>query len=261
VTDRDIAEAGTILRVLAGSTVHGTAVPGSDRDEMGIAIPPREYVMGLRTFEQWVYRTAVDGARSGVEDTEGTIYDLRKWTRLAAAGNPSMLLPLFVNGPCLLTVEPEGHQLRAHAGLFVSKHAGHRFLGYLQSQRQKLLGERGNRTNRPELVAEHGYDSKFAYHAVRLGYQGVEFLTTGRLQLPMPEPIRVVLLAIRGGGYTLTDVVDAIAGYEAALGQLVSDANTAIPRMADMGAASRLMVDLHESWWARHSGRNPDAPA
>ena len=51
MTDRDIAEAGTILRVLAGSTVHGTSLPGdSDRDEMGIAITPKTHVLGLRIF-------------------------------------------------------------------------------------------------------------------------------------------------------------------------------------------------------------------
>lgn len=46
----------------------------------------------------------------------------------------------------------------------------------------------GAQTNRPELVAEHGYDTKFAMHALRLGAQGVELLTTGRITLPVPVP-------------------------------------------------------------------------
>lgn len=30
-----------------------------------------------------------------------------------------------------------------------------------------MTGESGAHTNRPELVAEHGYDSKYAMHALR----------------------------------------------------------------------------------------------
>ena len=36
------------------------------------------------------------------------------------------------------------------------------------------------RVNRPELIAAHGYDTKYAGHVLRLGYQGIEFLETGR---------------------------------------------------------------------------------
>ena len=37
-------------------------------------------------------------------------------------------------------------------------------------------------------------------HAARLGYQGIELLETGRLTLPMPEPERSRVMAIRTGG-------------------------------------------------------------
>ncbi len=51
-----------------------------------------------------------------------------------------------------------------------------------------MTGRTGARTNRPELVAAHGYDRKYAMHALRLRVQGVELLTTGRVSLPVPEP-------------------------------------------------------------------------
>ena len=63
---REIAERFIILRCLVGSGVHGTAVEGQDdRDEMGICIEPPEYVVGLRRFEQYIYRTQPEGERSG----------------------------------------------------------------------------------------------------------------------------------------------------------------------------------------------------
>jgi hypothetical protein len=68
-------------------------------------------------------------------------------------------------------------ELIANAHRFVSRLAASRFLGYLQSQRAAMTGEVGAHTNRPELVAEHGYDTKYAMHALRLGVQGVELLS------------------------------------------------------------------------------------
>jgi hypothetical protein len=73
-----IAERGTILRCLVGSGVHGTAVEGQDdRDEMGICIEPPEYVIGLRSFEQYIFRTQPEGARSGHGDLDLIVYSLR----------------------------------------------------------------------------------------------------------------------------------------------------------------------------------------
>ena len=69
-----------------------------------------------------------------------------------------------------------GAELVDNAHRFVSGLAADRFLGYLQGQKAAMLGEKGAHTNRPELVAIHGYDSKYAMHALRLGYQGVELL-------------------------------------------------------------------------------------
>ncbi len=81
-----------------------------------------------------------------------------------------------------------GAELVDNAHRFVSTLAAARFIGYLRSQEAAMTGEVGAHTNRPELVAAHGYDTKFAMHALRLGAQGVELLTTGRITLPVPEP-------------------------------------------------------------------------
>ncbi len=45
----------------------------------------------------------------------------------------------------------------------------------------------------------YGFDTKYAMHMLRLGFQGVELLTTGRLSLPMREPERSFLLDVRRG--------------------------------------------------------------
>jgi hypothetical protein len=156
---RDVGLGNEILRVLVGSGVHGTAIDGQDdRDEMGICVEPPEYVIGLRQFEQFIFRTQPEGARSGPGDLDLIVYSLRKWVRLALGGNPTVLLPLFVPDELVVVSSELGDELRGMAGAIVSRQAGPRFLGYLDAQRDKLLGRRSGANNRSELVERHGFD-------------------------------------------------------------------------------------------------------
>jgi hypothetical protein len=141
-----------------------------------------------------------------------------------------------------------GAELAANAHRFVSQRAAARYLGYLQGQKAAMTGQPGAHTNRPELVAVHGYDTKYAMHALRLGLQGIELLTTGRITLPVPEPDREYLRSIRRGERPLAEVLDAITEAEDRLERLRDAA--AVPDEPD-----RRWVDdwLHRSYldfWA-----------
>jgi len=115
---REVAERGLILRTTVGSVVHGLSNPGTDdRDEMGICVEPPEYLLGLRRFEHYVFRTQPEGAPSGPGDLDLTVYGLRKWCHLALKGSPTVLLPLFVPGEQVvertdLGAAPRGRALR-----------------------------------------------------------------------------------------------------------------------------------------------------
>jgi len=52
-------------------------------------------------------------------------------------------------------------------------------------------------------------------HALRLGLQGIELLTTGRITLPVPEPDCGYLRSIRHGERPLAEVLDVVSGTEA----------------------------------------------
>jgi RNA repair pathway DNA polymerase beta family len=61
ISHRLIAEPTTILRGLVGSSVHGLVLSGTDdRDEMGVCVEPRRYIVGFGKFEQWVYRSPLN---------------------------------------------------------------------------------------------------------------------------------------------------------------------------------------------------------
>ncbi|WP_205697674.1 DNA polymerase beta superfamily protein [Conexibacter sp. SYSU D00693] len=246
---RSIALDGLVLRGLVGSTVHGLSNPGTDdRDEMGVCLEPATHVVGLRRFDHYVSRTQPEGTPSGPGDLDLTVYGLRKFCRLALKGSPTVLLLLFVEGEHLLHADDVGRELQALAPAFLSQRTAHAFRGYVDAQRRGLVGER-HATRTRELSAAHGYDTKYAMHALRIGLQGIELLATGRITLPMPEPHRGRLRAVRAGDVPLDDV---LAELDAVTAQL-EEATTAgdLPPQGDLRRVDEFLVDAHLTAWRR----------
>jgi uncharacterized protein len=228
---REMAERTTILRVPAGSNLHGLSLPGKDdSDEVAVCIEDMEAAVGFNEFEQYIYRTAAEregrhDAPSQHGDLDLTIFSLRKFLRLAMQGNPQIIQCFFVPWNLCTVRDASGAQLQELAPLVVSRHAGARYLGYLEAQRQRLMGERGQKkTNRPELEAAHGFDTKYAMHILRLGFQGVELMTTGKLTLPMAEKDRAYVYATRLGEVPLQDVLTKAGELERQIKDLLHDA-------------------------------------
>jgi hypothetical protein len=256
---REIVESGTILRATVGSTVHGLHHGGQDdRDEMAVFVEPPEYLLGLSRapqighglygFEHYVERTQPEGARSGPGDLDLVAYSLRKYVRLALKGHPTILLLLFVPDELIQVKTELGDELRALRPALLSQRAGRGYLGYLRGQKERLIGTRGQkRVNRPELVDAHGFDTKYAMHAARLGYQGLELLETGWLTLPMPEPDRSRVMAIRKGERTFGETIDEIDAVEQRLAAALE--RTPLPAEPDRARVDRFLVDAYRRAW------------
>jgi uncharacterized protein len=251
---RQIAEAATILRCRVGSTVHGLAIEGTDdEDQMGICVEPPGYVIGLRSFEQYVYRTQPEGCRSGPGDLDYSCYSLRKWMRLALNGNPTILLPLFVPGEHIIAMTGLGANLRAMAPAIISRQAGRRFAGYLEAQRRSLLSRdgKGRDVTRRELVEAYGWDTKFGGHMVRLGVQGVELLETGRITLPVPEPWRTAIRELRAGGHSMEWALSMAADLERRITELLG--TSPLREHPDREAADRFLIGAYQCAWSAHA--------
>lgn len=250
MTDREIAEPNTILRGLVGSTVHGLNLPGmDDRDEMGVCIEPREYVIGLKHFEQWTYRTKPEGVKSGPGDLDLTVYSLRKWCRLALAGNPTILLLLYIPKEQLSVCLPAGGMLRGLSGCFASRRALDAFLGYMMAQKQRLAGERGGRHAKPrqDLVDKYGYDTKYAMHMMRLGFQGIEYGKTGHISLPMREEERTYCFAVRKGEIEYSAVMTRLGELERELKDLTT--TSPLPPDPDYTAINNFLAGQYLERW------------
>ena len=169
--------------------------------------------------------------------------------RLALKGHPTVLLLLFVPAELTLVETELGRRLRQLRQAIVSKRAGRGYLGYLRGQKERLLGTRGQkRVNRPELVEAHGFDTKYAMHALRLGYQGLELLETGRLTLPMPEPERSNVMGVRLGQRSFDEVLAEIDEIERRLEAALEQ--TALPDSPDDDAVDAFLVEAYRQAWS-----------
>lgn len=260
---KSIADAGTILRTEIGSGVHGTSVSGyDDRDEMGICIEPPIVLFGLKRFEQYEYHTAWERPgglreRSGHGDLDETVYSLRKWLRLAMNGNPSVLVPLFAPQESVVKEDAFGANLRSSQAVerIVSKIAGKRFAGYLHAQRRSMLSHdhpgKGRDVTRPELIAKYGFDTKFAGHMLRLGFQGVELMRTGSIRLPMRPDQRETVMAIRRGKYTMETCLSMAEDLEYELNELIKPGSASpLPEEPSYRWADGWLASTYLTAWA-----------
>jgi hypothetical protein len=248
----------TILMVEVGSTAHGTGIPGGeDHDQLAVVVETPEQVLGLdpHGFKTVMQRTQPEGERSGPGDIDRTLHSLRRFVRLAASGNPSILMALWA--PVEYTT-PIGDELRSLAEAFVGRHVVPRYRGYMQSQAMRLLGVRGGGHGRgggggrEELVNEHGFDTKYAMHCSRLGFQCLELLTTGALLLPIQGEPADWLRAVRRGEVAFDDWWQRSLELDAALERLADDES--IRSNPDRARIDTWAIDAHQRVW---SGATP----
>ncbi len=247
-----VALPNEILRSVVGSGVHGIAIAGTDdHDEMGVYIEPPEYLLGVEQHRQdYIWRTQPEGVRSGHGDTDLVLYSLQKYLRLAIKGNPTVMLPLFAPEESLVIVTPLGEELRELRASFLSQQAAERFLGYMRSQHERMLGQsKRNVPNRPELIEKHGWDVKYGSHALRLAHQGFEIASTGWLTLPMPEVERQRVLAVKRGEVPRDEVSAEITRLETQVRDLLDTGRTPLPAAADFDAITKWTISAQRRHW------------
>lgn len=241
----------TILECVVGSTLHGTSVNDGleDLDLMAVVLEDQPTFMGFQPRDTWVERTKPEGVRSEAGDTDWVGYGLHKYLSLALKGNPTILLALFAPDSHIRAITGAGRDLRALAPQIASKKAFAPFRGYLKQQKERMLGTRGQKNvTRPELVEKYGFDTKFAAHAVRLGFQGIELMETGRLMLPMADYERTSCIDIRTGKYSLAEVVSWIEELEADLE--AAHLRSFLPEEPDYAEVEAWMLKTYSVYWA-----------
>lgn len=197
---------------IMGSVAYGVSSDTSDLDLYGWAIPPREEIFPhlrgeipgfgkpgprFESFQEHHIRDR-DALAGHGRTYDVTIFGIVKFFALAMENNPNVIDSLFTPVTCVLHCTRVGNLVRENRRLFLHKGAWPKFKGYAYSQLHKLTNKEP-RGKRAQLVAEHGFDTKFAYHIVRLLGEVEQILTGGDIDLQRDNE---QLKAIRRGEWT-----------------------------------------------------------
>lgn len=120
-----------IFETLHGSRAYGLAREGSDWDYKGIVVGPKAWYFG--------YRDAPEQIELGPDHFR---FEVRKFFRLAAKANPTLLEMLFTDAADHQTVSPAGERLLAARRQFLSKKVQGSFGGYAISQLKRIRTHR-----------------------------------------------------------------------------------------------------------------------
>jgi len=242
---------GVQFLAMMGSTAYGVAGESSDRDVYGWAIPPKHFVWPhlageiqgfgrhAKRFEQ--YQQHHIYYAKNVWDV--TVFSIIKFFQLCMDNNPNIIDALFVPDRCVIFETELARLVRENRKIFLHKGSFHRFKGYAYSQLAKLDHTRMHMPksqSRRESIQKHGYDTKFAYHLVRLLLEVEQILTEGDLQL---DRHATQLRGIREGQWSLQQVKDFFAQKEADL-EHVYNISTAVPYRPDEPSIKALLVEV-----------------
>ncbi len=241
---------GTVqYETIMGSVAYGVSSDTSDVDVYGWAIPPKEEIFphlrgeisgfgrpGPR-FEQFQEHHVRDpDALAGHGRTyDLTIFGIVKFFSLAMENNPNIIDSLFTPTTCVLHSTRVGNLVREGRKLFLHKGAWPKFKGYAYSQLHKLAIKRPQ-GKRAELVAEHGFDTKFGYHVVRLIGEVEQILAEGDIDLQRNNE---QLKAIRRGEWTEERLRSWFAEKETHLERLYAE--SPLPPVPDEGRIKALL--------------------
>lgn len=210
---------------IMGSVAYGVSSDTSDMDVYGFAIPPKHMVFPhlageisgfgrqIQRFEQFQAHHIKSPEERKEYDV--SVYNIVKYFHLCMENNPNMIDSLFTPHRCVLYITPVGDLVRSNRRTFLHKGAWHKFKGYAYSQMKAIRSGRNKKNEKRQAdIDRFGYDTKFAYHVVRLMCEVEQIMIEHDLDL---ERNREQLKEIRAGQWTLEQLDDWFAVKEKAL--------------------------------------------
>jgi hypothetical protein len=169
------------------------------------------------------------------------LYNVVNYFHLCAENNPNMIDSLFVPERCVIHMSEVGAIFRENRRLFLHKGIQKKLSGYAYSQLRKLRTKEPT-GKRKDIIAEFGYDVKFAYHVVRLVQQAEIVLSTGDLDL---ELNRELLKEVRNGEWTLEQLEAWFEKRQADLDTLYINSN--LPPLPEYDKLKPLLMQCLEA--------------
>ncbi|MER3123043.1 nucleotidyltransferase domain-containing protein [Bacillus altitudinis] len=234
-------EERTIILAPTGSYAYGTNTEESDKEFKGICIPPKDYYLGLESFNEY-NNSGGKNFKNTKNDVDINIIHINKFVNDAMEGVPNNIELLFVRNEDYLKVTSLAQKLIDNRHLFLTKNVQKKFGGYAYSQMQKLKNTNSNGAARKNLIEAHGYDTKFFMHSIRLLTSAIEILKTGDFSTFRPN--RELLIDCRSGKFSFEEALHMIDAYDQELKAAVH--LSSIPERPDYDTVNRLLIELNE---------------
>lgn len=235
-----------------GSQAYGVSTDSSDVDVYGFCIPPKAdifpHLIGeipgfgkqSHRFDQYQQHHVAD--EKNKKEYDFSIYSIVKYFDLCMSCNPNMIDSLFTPRNCVTYSSFISENIRTKRRMFLHKGAYHRYRGYAYQQLHKLNNKNPDESSkRKDLIEKFGYDTKFAYHLIRILNQIEQIMMEGDLDLQRNNEMHK---SIRRGEWTKEEVLEWAANKEKDLDKLYH--SSTIPHGPDEGAIKNLLLESLE---------------
>ena len=235
-----------IFEAKTGSHSYGCATENSDLDLNGICVPSLDILFPYKTIN-YIYGFGTppqkfeNYQKNHLDGVDITVYNIVKFFHLCMNNNPNIVDILFSPEHCFTFLTPVGKHLIKNKEIFLSKKCYITFCGYAKSQLRKLNKVVINRPKRKKLIKDFGYDTKFAYHLVRLLSECKQILSEGTLILDKEKEL---YKEIRSGKWSEKEIIDFFNFHSHQL-EVIYNKST-LPEKANEEKIKKLLIDCIE---------------
>jgi len=259
ITPPPFVPGGVQYEVIMGSEAYGVSSGDSDRDIYGFCVPSKSIVFPhtageiygfgrqKKRFEQFESHHVKDPTAFGGTGVEYdfSIYNIVKYFSLCMENNPNMIDSMFVPQRCVVYIAKVGHMVRDNRKLFLHKGAWFKFKGYAYSSMKKMFNKEPEEgSKRYEDIKKNKYDTKYAYHVVRLLNEIEEILTEQNLTL---DRNREQLKDIRAGNWSAEQIKKYFETKELELE--TAYATSTLQHGPDEEAIKKLLLECLEEYY------------
>lgn len=180
-----------------GSRLYGTGDEESDLDIRGFNFMHKEFLLGVKKFEQHQNLTGKDDV---------VVWSAEKFVKMLISGSTVAFEMLFCPDSFVITKSKFADVLIRNTNVFVSERVIKSILGYAQHEWRKVHGivTRDLGEKRKKHIEAKGYSYKNAYHAIRILDSGIELAKHKTMSFPVQGA--AFLKALKRGDVDYCDV-------------------------------------------------------
>lgn len=190
----------TILLAHQGSRAYGTELQDSDTDVRGVFIPRLDdMIRPFESPEQYGFHG---------ESVDFLTFDIRKFLRLATKGSPNIIETIWAGPETWIVSDELWKIIYENRQVFLTQDTYRAFLGYALGELRAIKSDLEGKPPSPGRQSIHeiyGFDTKKAYHALRISRMCLEIPMLGKVRTRRPDAEELV--KVRNGMVKLPDIL------------------------------------------------------